>query len=1039
MTDFGLAKRVEGDFELTLSGAILGTPGYMSPEQAAGRRGTITTATDVYGLGAVLYALLTGRPPFTGDSVEDTLQKVREQPPKPLRKFNAKLPRDLEVICLKCLEKDPKRRYSSTQALADDLRAWLDSRPIAARPVGVLTRARLWGHRRPAIAGLSGAIVVVALAGLVFGVWQWSAALRNARIAGENAAKAAANERLAVANARQAQDRGDELAASNQALRRTTYASVMRLAQREWERGDVGLARKLLGSLQPGPGYADLRGFDWFFLQRQCGASLLTLPVPGAPPPNSGRSVSFSADGRRLAVTLWEALAVFDTSTGREAYRVSGGPYLDVAFSPCGRYLATLTLDVKGRVEPGSDSDTTAPQSLTVRDATSYRPLRTISTRSGFRGLVQFSPDGNRLAVKSFNSSPAGWLSTLTLFEVATGAEIRTFHDGKGVDTRPAFRPDGKLLASETGYNTIAIWDAASGRSVRSLTDPTAGFIRAVDFSPDGTRLASIGDDGRAKVWDLSAGRPVLTLRVADQNGYAVRFSPDGLHLVTADSDGIAKVWDAETGEFLFVIRGVDNTLVYSPDGLRLASYGDGETVRLYDATGEMQAAVVGPLPDPIYSLAVRPDGEAVCDRRRLGLGQQDPRTSLPHRGARRGPLGRGRFQPRRPSTRGRRRTDRWAGRDGGGERPGTVRVVEAASGRELLSFPEPHGFAGGLDFSPDGRRLVSSSGVAFEKKGWATLRDAATGRALRDLEGFVEGRDNVAFRPDSRAVAYGGADAVLVRGVDDGAEILTLKNLGGKPQSIGFSPDGRRIVAEVRKPDQREEIRIWDARDGREELTIPVPPFDTVNRVIFSPDGKRLVTGDFRALVRVWDASSGEELLTLEGHTSWVWSLAFSPDGTRLYSGSRDRTVRIWRADLASSAPAPEAPGLSLDPARLYTQAVTLGQGERYDKAQVLWRRFLEINHQRRLDDELATFSAESQLGECLARLGRHREAEPLLLRSYQRARGTPSAVPSPDLLTDFRKRIIAYYDATSQPEKAAFWRDIELDAEFPNDPFAY
>jgi tetratricopeptide (TPR) repeat protein len=167
--------------------------------------------------------------------------------------------------------------------------------------------------------------------------------------------------------------------------------------------------------------------------------------------------------------------------------------------------------------------------------------------------------------------------------------------------------------------------------------------------------------------------------------------------------------------------------------------------------------------------------------------------------------------------------------------------------------------------------------------------------------------------------------------------------------------------------------------------------------------------------------------------------TLVFSPDGTRLYSGSRDRTVRIWRADLPASAPVPEAPGLSLDPARLYTQAVTLGLSGRYDQAQVLWRRVLEINRQRRLDDELATFSAESQHGDGLARLGRYREAEPLLLRSYQRALGPPSAVLSPYLLTDFRKRIIAYYDATRQQEQASFWRAKELDAAFPADPFAH
>ena len=165
VTDFGLAKRVEGDAELTQSGAILGTPSYMSPEQATGRRGSITTATDVYGLGAILYALLTGKAPFGGESVMDTLDAVRTRPPESPRKFNPDSPRDLETICLKCLEKDPRRRYASSQAVADDLHAWLDSRPIAARRVGTAERAWLWCKRRPAVAALTATVLLAAVLG----------------------------------------------------------------------------------------------------------------------------------------------------------------------------------------------------------------------------------------------------------------------------------------------------------------------------------------------------------------------------------------------------------------------------------------------------------------------------------------------------------------------------------------------------------------------------------------------------------------------------------------------------------------------------------------------------------------------------------------------------------------------------------------------------------------------------------------------------------------------------------------------------------
>jgi tetratricopeptide (TPR) repeat protein len=165
VTDFGLAKKVEADVEFTQSGAILGTPAYMSPEQATGRRGSITTATDVYGLGAVLYAVLTGRAPSVGDGVVETIEAARHRPPEPLRRLNPRVPRDLETICLKCLEKDPRRRYATAQSLADDLNAWLESRPIAARRIGAAERGWLWCKRRPAVATLSAAVLMAVVGG----------------------------------------------------------------------------------------------------------------------------------------------------------------------------------------------------------------------------------------------------------------------------------------------------------------------------------------------------------------------------------------------------------------------------------------------------------------------------------------------------------------------------------------------------------------------------------------------------------------------------------------------------------------------------------------------------------------------------------------------------------------------------------------------------------------------------------------------------------------------------------------------------------
>ena len=274
ITDFGLAKRIESDVELTQSGAILGTPAYMSPEQAVGTRGSITTATDVYGLGAILYALLTGKAPFGGDSLMETLDSVRSRPPETPGKFNDQVPHDLELICLKCLEKNPLERYPTAGALADDLRRFAAGEPVSVRAAGAFERAAKWARRKPTLA----AAYLLGLLTLLFGglggaaVWQWQAAERERKVAtaakatAEKASKTVWTAKAAVEKAligeAAARATADQL---REKVERVEYGRTLEVAHQEWRENNISATLALLEGTR-----RDLRGWEWNYVHRLC-------------------------------------------------------------------------------------------------------------------------------------------------------------------------------------------------------------------------------------------------------------------------------------------------------------------------------------------------------------------------------------------------------------------------------------------------------------------------------------------------------------------------------------------------------------------------------------------------------------------------------------------------------------------------------------------------------------------------------------------------------------------------------------------------
>jgi eukaryotic-like serine/threonine-protein kinase len=264
VTDFGLAKRVEGDAHHTRTGGIVGTPAYMAPEQARSEK-VLTTAVDVYGLGAVLYELLTGRPPFRAETVLDTIMQVLEREPEPPSKIDSRVNRDLQTVCLKCLDKDPARRYGSAEALADDLERFLRGEPIRARPVGVVEKTAKWVKRRPVVAGLLASLVVVAVVSGVLVAWSYGEALRQTQIAKDerDAARTAEN------NERTARDRTQDALEVNKRALTTSKIAQANAALRD---NDPKLGLSLLESCPP-----ETRFWEWYYTRRLCRGAPLTL------------------------------------------------------------------------------------------------------------------------------------------------------------------------------------------------------------------------------------------------------------------------------------------------------------------------------------------------------------------------------------------------------------------------------------------------------------------------------------------------------------------------------------------------------------------------------------------------------------------------------------------------------------------------------------------------------------------------------------------------------------------------------------------
>jgi WD40 repeat protein len=880
VTDFGLAKKLDGEAGQTASGAILGTPSYMAPEQAAGESGKVGPPADVYALGAVLYESLTGRPPFKAATPVDTLLQVISQEPVPPGRLVARLPRDLETICLKCLHKEPHKRYASALALAGDLRRFREGRPITARPVGPWERGWKWARRRPAAAGLLGLGVVTAVAvaallvGLIYGT-QLEAERNEAQAQRGRAEAARVEAEGQRRRAEAARDEADQAKAEverqkteaehqRDLVRRTAYAAHTNLAAAAWRDADIARMLLLLEEQRPErTGGQDLRGFEWQYLWRLAHRDTLTCTGHTGPV----QTVCFSPDGRRLASASSDGVRVWDAQTGQEALTLQGKILyaLGVCFSPDGQRLATAS----------------APNgTVKVWDAQTGKEQLTLPGLTGLFPSLSFSPDGRRLATGSMDK-------TAKLWDAQTGQEQLTLRGHTDHVTSVSFSPDGQRLATASDDKTAKVWDAQTGQEQRTLQGHT-DHVASVCFSPDGRHLASTCWDGTVKLWDAQTGQEECTLKGHTDRVWGVRFSPDGRRLASASWDRTVKVWDAQTGQGLLTLQGHTDRVraaCFSPDGRRVATASDDRTVKVWDAHAGQDALSLKAHTGPVYAVCFSPDG------RRLATASADQTVKVwdPQTGQQALTL--------------QGHTDRvWdVGFSPDGRRLAsasddrTVRVWDAETAQEERALKGHTGPVKSVCFGPGGKYLASASGGYEPQKtepyGEVKVWDAGTGRDTLPAHGGKF--SGVAASPDGRRLASAGGDGtVKVWDLQTGQETLSLKGHTQLVYRVCFSPDGRRLAS----ASADRTVRVWDAQTGQELLTLTGHTWG-VTCVCFSPDGRRLATASWDKTVKVWDAETGQEALTLPGHTGPVWGVCFSPDGRRLASGDHDGTVKVWEA----------------------------------------------------------------------------------------------------------------------------------------------